>query len=39
MRGDDRLQAGMPRQRRQKRINQASGHHEQMIEPLANESI
>jgi hypothetical protein len=39
MRGDDRLQSGMPRQRRQERIDQPAGHHEQMIEPLADKSV
>jgi hypothetical protein len=39
MGGDDRLQAGMSGQRRQKRIDQSARHHEQVIEPLADESI
>jgi hypothetical protein len=39
MGGDDCLQAGMSGQRRQKRIDQAARNHEQVIDPLADESI
>ena len=39
MGGDDRLKPGLPGERRQERIDQAAGDHEQVAEALLRQGV